>query len=57
MQRGMVSIQRACAVGVRSSVAASCLESYVPGYAYTYSYTYAVRGRFTSLSFGDAMLA
>lgn len=57
MQRGMVSIQRACAVGVRPSVAASCLESYVPGYAYNYSYTYAVRGRFTSLSFGDAMLA
>ena len=57
MQRGMVSIQRACAVGVRPSVAASCLESYVPGYAYTYSYTNPVRGRFNTLSFGYAMLA
>ena len=59
MQHGMVSIQPMRSAGIDAPVAMPRLEpcASTSSYTYNYSYTYAVRGRFTSLSFGDAMLA
>lgn len=55
MLRDRLSIERTWPAGVSMPVVSWQPSAILYTYAYTYSYTNAVRGRFMTLSFGDAM--
>lgn len=55
MLRDRLSIERTCPAGALVPAVSWQPSADLYTYGYTYSYTNAVRGRFMTLSFGDAM--